>query len=1420
MTKGKVRKILYSFIAIAGVAIATFLLIEKPVNIALYNSRTMEETEENKFIPNYSTWYEGNEQTLYINGYTKFSDLFVDGELDYNLFSESFTYMDDGTHHPSSPQMYQNWFKIMGGAGNGFIHGGEQLDANFSLELSDPPKVNEAGVQYYIEEVRIDNLEMFWAYGGLHQISIKSDAVMDKISEFLHIPELIEKIKEVMGLFEDGVINIPFPPKPPKWWPDRFNSSWPEEEPEWWDQLPILIIKKSIEVLESILNGQLDELLDSLGKALVTEVLWQGLIIGTEFIPVVGPFVSIGLRFIHKFFKFGVVWKEKNHYETLVDDTIGSIVKGETILIEGDDVILKPTTDGTSESKWTPIFEFNNNFFHEDEGIKNDENIILEYKWIENDKTINFKLENLNDFSTTIALGGSWTFLNAIDIDYSEKVVKKQSDYSFENDIFGDYNNQNNFYHQTQDKFFSANATNVEDYYLPKDIYGNEKPYFSKENTYYDLEEYILQNNLLSSRDKVEDISDEDIILTFYDEDDMEIEKSSNIDKSVITFTLETSNNNSKIHGKSRKLTYEIPYINFDNIYSNKNIMDYSPISDVIFDNSSSFIWKYNELEEIWVLETNEQFDLKLDYYDGVSEYYIDYDEGTDIFGELDKENPIANISVPHDQSSKNELLNNQNIGVHLVDESSKTLNEYRGFDFKVNYNSENDNKFIIKDSIGTELITETNIVDLHKESKYVLPDEIYESATTLNGFNISSDEEFIQYQYIDSNWMEINKSTYFETSDNGLYGFSQIDEWGNNKFIVVEKISEVEDSLTSTWKDSIEYERDLNFFLEQSDSSEEIFENYSSQEYRHINLMVNSGAIPNISRVLIKNPLQTSKLSKITNGFENNTTEFSENQNSNGESISLKKSLEREIENEMNIRGFSEEMYQVKWDINDTELINNELVDIKFTIIPKGYWNSIGEISYSFKLYEYTSLKRFNSEVESQNNSTNELEYTTNLYSDSIPFGKKANNLSNEYKSLRDDLNAKILNQLNLFGISSEYNDDIQIQWNISDEECVSTGDILEYKISSNSYMIHDEYTGFLTSKTRKDLSELHIDSAALTEVTSNYFNNISFGLQYGDENSNSLRKSLEIEITNQLSEQNIYDEEVQIQFIHEDGHYLNDYEKVESGMILKYEIKSNSSKYFGELTGDFEVNTFESLAKLNSPLIALIKITNQYESGSRFINMKKELENCLDSFYSEKGIDVEKIDYVWSVYDEQNIECIDSLTFDIESNDFDYIKGDFNEEKNGTFTALPFYELDAFILDDSNIIENLEANIGNPFSTIYDDTQNEIEKQLSEQGYNVELLNIDWSIGNGEIINSSKEINLTIYGKDSYNGVTFDGLGDLIIHGEKNYEFKMPNTSENSKKFSYLFYSLIVVITLFIIITIISGLIIWRKMKLKKNV
>ncbi len=1071
-------------------------------------------------------------------------------------------------------------------------------------------------------------------------------------------------------------------------------------------------------------------------------------------------------------------------------------------------IILKPSydpTNGKTNDGYVKIYEFNNKEMHENDGSSTT-NPAIYYKWNAHTGDIDFQITDINDWVFAIA-GGSFTFTTFINIDYDKHVVYDESNYNLANDEFGNKTNNISLYKQTQNNF---NNMGHESFGGKEEKYngllqiiegydsgdGRFQPYFDSRLTYDGLGEFIINTDILVSRDKIK-TSEGGIGIKFYDENGNEINKANYIDNPMINFKLVDKGIEDKITGETDIMTYEIPYLNAtikpstkeEDGISEYNIYDFSSMldeDDDPTDNQSNWNWTYDREYDhgkgIWKMESNIPIVLNEKGYKDLDAHGINRISWRDLNDPLNSDgyNSPENQLIEdfsHEQVLKN-ITENINYEINVATEGSN-----KGFTFLYSYEGVSDYQGVEIQGLDESGMptSDNHIVKGYDDQKIAL--DLSNGKTSsdkiLKGYVVDApiralpkyeDAKLTLNYYEDGKWKRnytIFNKDYIDITTPGIYGIETYDQFGNASFKVIEYIDPnlTRDGVNSEQKSTIfdnkekNYQEDLEVYKYQDYSDESKFDSYEPLEYRLIDQKSNSkgeDGLKDIEDTLntSSNKIDETSLEEVTNKFETNVA-FNEQIDivtENGTiSTSLKKELESNLEEQMQERGFDKGSYKIVWtNIKDNDLIESNAQELKYKIVPAGYWKSKGEYTGTITPYTYTDLSKFVFKKD-------KLAMITNKYDEQLI---SSTNKDSTISNITNDIEEEVKKELIGYGLDQDIVEDlITVDVTITDEEFSQQAkDTIEYgdwiKVEVGSYANPKDNTPTLkgsqiinfNSQTRIDISNFKIDENQLTSVTEGQF----IGSQF-----NLIDDELREVIYDQLEPYGISSSEVTITFDKPEKSVLHSDEKI------GYKIIPNSNKYSKELDGTFTSQPFTSLTKLRIKDLPLMEITNKYDSSSHFVEMKDELNSYLFDNLEERGLPREWIEINWEISDDTIVNFNTPISYTISPsqevlND-ETIKLD--GEYEGDFQSASYYNLSEFKLDSSKIDSIMEPYLEKGY-VMFDEIEplltQEVINELNDQGYQTfitddqgierQFIKIEWNRGLGERISLGQQLTYTI--------------------------------------------------------------------------
>ena len=638
---------------------------------------------------------------------------------------------------------------------------------------------------------------------------------------------------------------------------------------------------------------------------------------------------------------------------------------------------------------------------------------------------------------------------------------------------YGKYSYANDKYDikQTNKNLVSWNYENGQE------LSTNSKPYFTSKSTYLDIEEYIKDSNLIESRDNT---PLESANFVFFDEWEKEIDKSSNLDTSFIHLKLVSKiegekEYNPSIIGNSPILDLTIPYFNIETYLDSFNMYEYNDENDVT-DNVSKGAWYWENGK--WVYKTNTAMGIS---FDGVNIESIKI--GNKQHNLTDDERYTKTY-----KQFENNMSSSINKNIELT--NSNGYSQVFGYEFKAEGVSNSDIDVNTLNPDGDELKVENTKMSFDMNDDGITQgNEIYTANVVNNNFSVvvgnskGNEYNYIAYKWDGKNWskhgVEQEQGHLFETQ--GIYGFSAIDEYGNNSFEIVEY--DKNGGIKSGYSDNLEvwnstnkqYITDKELALQQGMKGSE-YDNKSAHEMRSIdNVEQGKSNLKNLDDAYIDNKY----LEDVTNKYQSGSTEFGV----------IKPELEAVIEKQMEDEGYDKESYEIIWDTENNNLVMTDDL-ISYSLVPNGSWLSTGRYEN-----EFNSLAKVYLDTITISNS--ELVAITNKYEQGKEFG-----------DMRVKLEKEIASQLEPYGVMRET---LDYEWNLKDDDKVYYDTKISYVVNSDDRTIAGSNDGDLKSDTYWNLKHVEINNAELQKIVLDYE-----GKEFG-----VYREDLENEINRQLIEQ-----------------------------------------------------------------------------------------------------------------------------------------------------------------------------------------------------------------------------------------------------------------------------------------------------------
>lgn len=446
-----------------------------------------------------------------------------------------------------------------------------------------------------------------------------------------------------------------------------------------------------------------------------------------------------------------------------------------------------------------------------------------------------------------------------------------------------------------------------------------EIPFFTEDNTFIDLENYIREGNIIASRDNVP-LDSADII--FYDKEGNIINENKKLYSSNISFKLISNETQPNIVGESPTIELQIPYVNINLEQSDPiNIYDFKEYDIIANETQSHWVFE----NEKWTLKTNVPFTLDVNS-NNIYSYKLN-DENEYVLQENEEQKIIDHKQIDNNESQTvkhNVTLTN--------------VNDYE-FPFTYEFNAQNGNIDAVDiETLNGSSIVENELMTFDENSNNQTEGvEIYNANVVDNSFEVKNFQNVEHYEYDNEKGrFIINNSPLKQYNDPGLYAFSSLDEFGNKRFEIVEfnpnaRSSYYSNSQLNPWdsSDSL-YLENLNIAKQQGMSEKE-FNSKQSQE--QIVMDYQAKRMQDLSDIKINNTI----LEEITRGYSSGITIFDQ----------LEQDLEQEIINQLKDYELSAEDFKINWMVNgeepddddDDELHIGDM--ISYEIVTSGNWQT-----------------------------------------------------------------------------------------------------------------------------------------------------------------------------------------------------------------------------------------------------------------------------------------------------------------------------------------------------------------------------------------------------------------------------------------------------------------------------------------------
>ena len=328
-------------------------------------------------------------------------------------------------------------------------------------------------------------------------------------------------------------------------------------------------------------------------------------------------------------------------------------------------------------------------------------------------------------------------------------------------------------------------------------------------------------------------------------------------------------------------------------------------------------------------------------------------------------------------------------------------------------------------------------------------------------------------------------------------------------------------------------------------------------------------------------------------------------------------------------------------------------------------------------------------------------------------------------------------------------------------------------------------------------DLSNTVINYVSLEEITNNYQTETEFS---------EMQTEFENEINSQMSAQGFLPSDYQILW------WLNG-KPIDSGNNTVYTqdklsfqiIPSGNWNSMGESEiYEFEAKNWTNLTSFNDDVnrLELAQITNGFEQGTSFGEIKVKLEKEINQTLEASGVDSNALSYQWNLNDNDKVYYNTNISGTISSQTNMY-QGVIEIED---FSSSTYYDLNHLSIDTNSLQQISIEHSGQTWGEVEPYLNQEIINQINQQGYSYltqnEIIGIKWTYDQEQLfeINSDDviESDSIIY----FEIITFNNkIARNNYQGEIKYGF-VPNTKEqNTRIYSIIFLSLIILILIFIL-------------------
>ncbi len=732
-------------------------------------------------------------------------------------------------------------------------------------------------------------------------------------------------------------------------------------------------------------------------------------------------------------------------------------------------------------------------------------------------------------------------------------------------------------------------------------------PFLTSDKTYSYLEDEILNNHLITSKNGIPyEVTD---IIFYNDEHGTKIiDENESLDSKDIYVSLCPKANFEDETGEmvfieqSPIMHFEIPYVNL--VIESEGIDNVYDWGDLYSNNTKDGNWIYDGNK--WNFNTNNPTIINGNYREGVKSIKIGNEKEVSL-------NSSENYDEINDvvQNSKTWINSNSQIYENETYNSSipievKTYENYVfSFDYNLNVNNLDDIKIShLSDGNENDISLENQKIafDVNQNANDEVDFEgdeffIYNEVNNY-GFkwtNYSNKSKKYKYNFDSASWL-LEESEYNgeNITDEGIYLLNDEDIFGNVNYEIVNftPSSNLEDDLFDNVENSTTYMEDKKI------SSQQGIEDYSvltSQEMRKINGKVSSGELRDLSSIVM-NPII----------LKDQISQFQENEMWKN----IQPVLEEKLSEQMKIdNNLNSDDYVVNWEINNKSIEENQRINtgdkISYYLTPSGNWNTKG----------ISPIQEF--DVQLINDLSTYQKYLQNL---------DLNEVTREFEQGTEFLNIRKRLEEEINGVLEENylpSETLNYEWfeidgdkkiSLHDDDKIYYNMKIGFEITSkNEYMQNSiMYLTPINSETYYNLNHLEINEDYIQNETSTFEEGITFG---------DKREYLEQMIFDQVTEQGygylVENGYIGINWTYNEGYQIHDDTILNKWDGVQFEIVSYNENIAKEryISNEFswgvEISTSKDSAKILWIVLLLISIIGIIILAIAFYQSNKNKKN-----------------------------------------------------------------------------------------------------------------------------------------------------------------------------------------------------------------